>query len=291
MSSRVLSGKVDATGFLPDFGPLNKRFGSNSAAAKGGHQRVFIYPVPAIIYLALNTKRPLFGRASTRRALSYAVDRTEVASALGGSPFYEPFDHYLPPAFPGYREMRLYPRRGSLRAAQHLVAGHTGQAVFYHPQEAFLSPFVAVIKKALRDLGIRVDDKAFPWSVAIAKAQDRGTPFDIAFAYWWPDYPDPRDVLNVLASGSEIRDHVNTNGAYFDNRSVDRDIAAAAMRKGRARLDAYSRIDSDLARHESPYVVLTTYKTAFFFSARMGCQVYSPVPKYEIDYAALCLRK
>jgi hypothetical protein len=47
----------------------------------------------------------------------------------------------------------------------------------------------------------------------------------------------------------------------------------------------------ELARRESPYVALATYKNAAFFSARTGCQLWSPVPHYELDVAGLCLRK
>jgi ABC-type oligopeptide transport system substrate-binding subunit len=133
--------------------------------------------------------------------------------------------------------------------------------------------------------------KPFAASIAVAKAQTRGEPFDIAVENWYPDYPDPADVLNVLMSGSAIRSQLNTNQAYFNDPVYNRKLAAAARLTGVARLRAYSRLDVKLAARAAPYVPIDRAWRSNFYSARIGCQVFSPVPRYEIDITALCLRK
>jgi hypothetical protein len=71
----------------------------------------------------------------------------------------------------------------------------------------------------------------------------------------------------------------------------NRELDSVAKLTGPARLRAYGRLDLELARRASPYVALSSWTWPNFYSARIGCQTFSPVPHYEVDLAALCLRK
>jgi hypothetical protein len=75
----------------------------------------------------------------------------------------------------------------------------------------------------------------------------------------------------------------------FDDPRVARELAAAARLAGTARAIAYAKLDAQLATQEVPWVVFGDQSSYDLFSARVGCQVYSPY--YEMDLAALCLRK
>ncbi len=71
----------------------------------------------------------------------------------------------------------------------------------------------------------------------------------------------------------------------FDDPRVARELAAAARLAGTARAIAYAKLETQ----EVPWVVFGDQSSYDLFSARVGCQVYSPY--YEMDLAALCLRK
>ena len=58
---------------------------------------------------------------------------------------------------------------------------------------------------------------------------------------------------------------------------------------GRARIRAYTRIDTELVTRFAPAATYSVGLTPDFLSGRMGCEIYQPV--YGIDLAALCLRK
>jgi peptide/nickel transport system substrate-binding protein len=289
-AAAVQAGTADNVVVFPtDVQRLMKRFGPNSPAARNGHQRLFVDPVPATFLLVLNTARPLFRSRALRRAVSYAVDRQAFSAVEFGPIATPPFDHYLTPGFPGARTRRVYPPNGNLALARRLASGHGGQAVFYYLQEDPRGE--AVIEKALKAIGIDVVRKLFAGSVALAKAQKRGAPFDVALSIPDADYPDPASVLGDLVSGRAIRRDINTNDAYFNSAVYNRKLAKAATLTGPRRLQAYGRLDLELARRESPYVALARWTFENFDSARIGCQVFSPVPHYDVDFAALCLRK
>jgi peptide/nickel transport system substrate-binding protein len=288
---KVEAGQADvAYPVPPDVATLDKRFGAQSRAARQGRQRLFFYPTSSMLLVALNTSRPLFRDASLRKALNYAVNRRGWAGDGLGTTFKTPIDHYLPVGFPGGTNIHPYPLSGDPKRARRLAAGRGGRAVFYYLGDApiFLE---ARIEKALRAIGVGVVPRPFASSVEIANAERRGEKFDVAVTPWYPYYPDPASALNALMNGRVIRAQDNTNTAYFDDPVFNAKLDAASKLTGAARLTAYSRLDEEISREAAPYIPMSTFNVPVFYSARIGCQVWSSVPHYELDVAALCLKK
>jgi ABC-type oligopeptide transport system substrate-binding subunit len=120
------------------------------------------------------------------------------------------------------------------------------------------------------------------------RAGIRGEPFDMALDEWFLVYPDPSNVLNYLFNGRSIRATANSNHSYFDDPTYNRKLAAAARLTGPRRYAAYQALEADLERNAAPAAPLLNFDEQEFFSARIGCQVYTPI--YQIDLAALCLK-
>src|SRR5262249_10604002 len=156
-------------------------------------QRLFVYPLQTVWFLALNTSRAAFHNAQVRRAVNYAVDRDALASQglFGGQRMSPPTDHLIPDAFPGSARTRIYPQKPDVREARGLMEGRHIRAVFYYQEE--FPQWEAIVEKNLKKIGIDVQPRPFAASVAIAKAQQLHEPFDLGFGYWSPDYPDPTD--------------------------------------------------------------------------------------------------
>jgi ABC-type oligopeptide transport system substrate-binding subunit len=288
----VVAGKADVT--LPFDAEVIKRFRPRGSIAPRGHQRLFIYDVPVTWLLALNTTRPLFHDVHMRRAVSFAIDRRLLSAALFGGPLggidlNPATDHYIPPGLPGSTHAHVFPLGGALRRAKRILAGRSGTGVFYYPEE--MSQLGAAVIRNMHAIGIDLTPKIFPFSVAIAAAQTRGAPFDVALTTLNPYYPDPSSTLNALASGHSISAQVSTNDAYFNDAVYNRKLDDASRLGGNARVRAYRRLDADLARNEAPYVAFANARWPFLFSKRIGCEVWSPIPHYDLDIAALCVRK
>ena len=286
--AQVEAGNADylADGGVPavDVTRLAALYGPGTPAAKNGRQQYFVKAGPQLDSFALNTHRPLFADARLRRAVSYAINRAELAR-LGDeyTPLLPepPTDHYLPPGVPGYRNVQHYPFSPDLAKARQLANGRARRtAVLYTCNISPCDQQAQIVKINLAKIGIQVDVKAFTDSTLYTKTATPGEPFDIAYLGWLPDYQDPSAFLNVLLEGGSILPSLN-------DPTYRARLAAAAQLTGAKRYLTYARLDADLARNAAPLVAFGNASSHDLFSARIGCQIYAA---YGIDLAALCIR-
>ena len=138
-----------------------------------------------------------------------------------------------------------------------------------------------MVKSELAAIGLGVHIKTFPFPIFFAKLAAPGEPFDLAWAGYAADYPDPQGLLDPIL---EISALVPT----FDDPAYQRKLAAAARLTGPKRYLAYGNLDLDLTRNAAPLAAIGNLLSYDFFSARIGCQTYSYW--YHMDLGALCLR-
>jgi peptide/nickel transport system substrate-binding protein len=277
-------GEVDyAAGLLPSaaYAQIRERYGVNRG-------RYFVHAGLNLVYLTLNTSRPLFADAALRRAVNFAIDRrafVRVAGADSGAVT----DQILPPAMPGYRDVRVYPSTPNLARARQLADGRTGKAVVFAASIPDHRDKAVLIQRQLGAIGIDVEIKTVPPGVYLAKVQKRGEPFDITFGGWFADYADPATFIDVLLNGDRIQAEGNWNLSYFDDPEYNRKIAAASALTGTARLRAFARLDEELSRDAAPIVPLYNYNVREFVSERVGCYAYHPLWR-TMNLAAVRLR-
>lgn len=287
----IQSGRADfAAGGVPqEAAPsLARRYGPGSAAAKAGHQRFFVNPQPYLIYLAMNTSRPLFARARIRRAVNYALDRRTLGRIGGyGVNTGTPTDQLLPPGIPGYRPVHAYPFTPNLAKARQLARGEGGHGVLYACADAQCRQAAQVVQADLKAIGVDLEIKTFGLGDLFSRIGTLGEPYDAAITNWYADYPDPSDFFNLFYGPAIVP---NTNNiSRFDDPAWNSRIAADARLTGPKRYLAYTALDASLTREDPPYAALFNGSEQDFFSARVGCVTYQPV--YGIDLAALCIRK
>lgn len=110
-----------------------------------------------------------------------------------------------------------------------------------------------------------------------------GEPWDIGWANYAADFPDPADMLNTLFDPSSPGD-----GTHFSDPTLTRRMREAATLSGARRVRAYARLDEDLTRDDPPAAAWGNGTFREFFSARVGCQIYQPV--WGTDLGTICLR-
>ncbi len=269
---------------------LNRDFGPDSQAAKDGKQQYFVSPALVISYLALNTSRPLFSDVKLRQAVNYAIDRPLV-SRQSGCFAGTLTDQYLPPGVRGFTDEEIYPLDGpDLEKAKELAGTQTGRkAVLYTCNAGSCPKRSQIVQRDLAEIGIDVEIKQFERAVQFEKEGTRGEPFDIADEGWIADYPDPFDFLNILLSGDSIQAKHNDNFAYFDDPEFNRKLREAARLTGDERFSTYGDLDAEIARDGAPLAGYHNDNNRDFFSAKIGCQLYSPV--YGMVLSALCVRE
>jgi peptide/nickel transport system substrate-binding protein len=263
---------------------LVAEYRTRRGASVSGSQHLFVNPILELDYVALNTHRSLFSDARLRQAVNYAINRNAlatIASDFGPEPTT---DHYLPPGMPGYRAARVYPTHPDPATARRLVrAAHAeGRTAVLYTIESPPGPEEAqIIKNNLGAIGINVQIRTFPINVLFARLAKPGEPFDLSYAGWEADHPDPSQMLNMLLDGS-------AGIPAFTDPAYRHRLAAAAQYYGPQRYLTYGALDLDIARNAAPLAAFGNGSSYDFFSSRIGCQTFNGI--YGIDLAALCTR-
>ena len=259
---------------------------------KTDRRRFHVARETTVAYLALNTQRPLFrNNPQLRRAVNYALDRPELARqfGVGGA---VPTDEYLPPGFPGYEPMHVYPVGGpNLVLARRLARGHLrgGHAVFLACGSLDCQNRALVVASSLAKIGLHVEVESSVGSGSSTLATVRGTAFDLADVITKPDYGDPYGLVEKLLDGRAIQSVGNTNLAYFSDHRFDRQIDRAQRLDGLARERAYGRMGIQVAKTSAPLAAYAVLNARVFVSARVGCVTYQPV--YGLDLGGVCLKR
>ncbi|MEU3185288.1 ABC transporter substrate-binding protein [Streptomyces sp. NPDC006923] len=203
-------------------------------------------------YLAFNPKVKPFDNPKVRQAISYAINRTSVINAAGGSALAEPATTFLPnqKAF-GYTPYDHFPagKTGDPAKAKELLKeagypnGLTISLTHSTEQNRETSPEVATaVQEALKQAGITVklvglETNAFNearWTIK------NGPGFFIS--RWGADWPSGGPFLAPIFDGRQIvKDGANFNHAQLNDPAVNKEIdeinkltdpEAAALRWG-----------------------------------------------------------
>jgi ABC-type oligopeptide transport system substrate-binding subunit len=277
---QIVAGEVDTAFVIPPTAAaeLGRQYGVNRG-------RFRVEPQTCVRMLSLNTSRPLFrNNIALRKAVNFAISRTAMNQqygAFGG----RPHDQILPPGFPGFRNVNLYPATPNLNRARQLARGNTrgGKAVVYHGLTGVGPQLLELTRAALAQIGITdIDARGFRGFAIYDAVGKRGSEHDVAVGTGWcQDYPDPYDFINVLAYGGAIQAENNNNWAYFNNPAYNRRMERAAKLLGAERLRAYGNLDIDLMQNQAPYAPWQNTNDRWFLSNRIDTRSFVWASVYE----------
>ncbi|MFE6934570.1 ABC transporter substrate-binding protein [Streptomyces sp. NPDC057699] len=186
-------------------------------------------------YIAFNPKVKPFDNPKVRQAISYAVDRSSVINAAGGSSLAEPATTYLPnqKSF-GYTPYDHFPagETGNAAKAKELLkeAGYPKglKVTLTHSNDKDFetSPEIATaLQAALKKAGITVELKGLEsndYSDTIHSASKEPGFF---LAHWGADWPSGGPFLAPIFDGRQIvKDGANFNTGFLNDASVNKEI-------------------------------------------------------------------
>jgi ABC-type transport system substrate-binding protein/predicted Ser/Thr protein kinase len=266
-------------------GPLDRRYGAGSAAARAGDQRYLYRAIPAWDGVVLNAARPLFRDVRMRRAVEYALDRRTLARNYADLPS----DGIVPPAVPGFGAQLAYPLTPDLEHARRLAGPQRRKAVLYYCTNG---PFggtgharvAALIRAELARLGMAVSIVAPPCAPN-SRYDAHSRKADLILASVFNPVLDPEPFLaTVLARNNGLGSALG-RGLWTQRGFLARVRLAHALR-GTVRLDAYRELDRDLLR-AAPIAVFGSFYEGHYFSPRVGCRIIPPGVG-AVDLGALC---
>ncbi|MEU3296988.1 ABC transporter substrate-binding protein [Streptomyces longwoodensis] len=188
-------------------------------------------------YIAFNPSVKPFNNVKVRQAIAYAIDRSSVVNAAGGSSLAEPATTFLPhqKAF-GYEPYDLFPAGGSGNAAKakELLKeagypnGLTVTLTHNNAQNYRTSPEIATaIQDALKKAGIIVklqglEDNNYSDTVHSVKTEP-----GFFLSAWGADWPSGGPFLAPIFDGRQIvKDGANFNSGLLNDKSVNAEIDA-----------------------------------------------------------------
>ncbi|OON82843.1 ABC transporter substrate-binding protein [Streptomyces tsukubensis] len=188
-------------------------------------------------YIAFNPKVKPFDNPKVRQAISYAVDRSSVINAAGGSALAEPATTYLPDqkSF-GYTPYDHFPagKRGNPAKAKELLKeagygkGLTVTLTHSNNKDFETSPEIATaLQDALKAAGITVKLKGLEDNDYKDKVHGAKTEPGLFLAHWGADWPSGGPFLAPIFDGRQIvKNGANFNTGFLDDASVNKEIDA-----------------------------------------------------------------
>lgn len=188
-------------------------------------------------YIAFNPTVKPFNNVKVRQAISYAVDRSSVINAAGGSALAEAATTYLPnqKSF-GYTPYDLFPagKTGNAAKAKELLKeagypnGLTVTLTHSNAKNFETSPEIATaLQDALKQAGITVKLQGLEDNDYKDKIHSVKTEPGFFLAHWGADWPSGGPFLAPIFDGRQIvKDGANFNSGLLNDKSVNAEIDA-----------------------------------------------------------------
>ena len=182
-----------------------------------------LYTPANTYYFFMNTRVPPFDKLEVRQAVNYAVNRDAVVRLYGG--LAAETENVLPPTYPQYEKISMYPN--DLAKAKQLVqdAGVAGMAVTVYANSRETSQKQGEYgADVLNQMGFKATLKVLDPSVYFTTIGNQRTKAQFGVANWFQDYPHPLNWFDVLLNGNRITEEHNNNYSNADVEEINAKI-------------------------------------------------------------------
>jgi peptide/nickel transport system substrate-binding protein len=247
-----------------------------------------IYTPANTYYFFMNTRTPPFDNLKVRQAVNYAIDRNALVRLYGG--LAQPTENVLPPTYPQYKKINMYPH--DVAKAKQLIkaAGATGAqvTVWGNDRETSKKP-VAYLQDVLNSIGLKAKLKIVNASVYWTTIGNQATKAQIGFADWFQDYPHPLDWFDVLLNGQRITPTHNNN---YSNANVPAINAKINQLKTQPQLTdkvnaQWADVDKMVAEN-ALWAAYANRQFTDFFGKQIDTSCYINHVLYQFDFSRIC---
>jgi peptide/nickel transport system substrate-binding protein len=250
--------------------------------------QIKVYTPANLYYFFMNNRVAPFDNLKVRQAVNYAVDRSALVRVYGG--LGQPTENVLPPTYPQYKKLNMYPH--NLAKAKQLVAasGDKGMSVTVWNHDRGSDPkATAYLTDILNQIGFNAKQKIINSAVYWTTVGNQATKAQIGFADWFQDYPHPLDWFDVLLNGNRITQTHNNNYANFDNAAVNSKIESLKKEPSLTSSvnDQWAQVDK-MVDEQAPWVPFMNRQFTDFFNSDMDLSCYVNHVLYQFDFATIC---
>ncbi|MEV0637914.1 ABC transporter substrate-binding protein [Streptomyces sp. NPDC050619] len=241
--------------------------------------RFYKIPAPGINYMAINTRRVKDIRV--RQAIEYAIDKTTVRGAFGGSAYGDYASTMLSPGIDGYKKFNLYSANpaGDLTKAKALMkqAGNPKPTMSLAVEnQTTQEHFADAVKTSLGKIGVTVNITPIDKANYFSTVDNVKNQYDLTWMDWIADWPNASTVLPILFDGRQIAKlpQANQDQSYLNDPKVNAQIDKISKMASLVRANtAYGNLDEQIMKDAS--VVPLMYMN---FSELGGSKVGGIIP-------------
>jgi peptide/nickel transport system substrate-binding protein len=252
--------------------------------------QIKVYTPANTFYFFMNNRVAPFNNVKVRQAVNYAINRKAMVRIQGG--LASPTENILPPTYPSYKKLNLYPYNLAKAKAMIKAAGAVGTkvTVWTDDNETRRAPEMGqYMTSVLNSIGLKASLKKINASVYWTTVGNQATKAQIGFADWFQDYPHPLDWFDVLLNGDRITQTHNNNYANFNDPSVNKEIAALkrAPEMTPSVVRRWTALEKKIMQ-EAPWAPYLNVQYIDTFNSDIDLSCYVNHVLYEFDFATIC---
>lgn len=192
-------------------------------------ERVLEAPAYCTTYMSMNTTTDVFADVRVRQAVNYAIDRSAVVNASGGTQLADPATAILPATINGHKDYDLYPGidgKGDVEAARALLeeagVGDGFEFTLDIRSQPKMQAQAEAIQQSLKPLGITVKLNVIDTSTYYETIGTPSQQNDAAITGWCPDWASSASTfIPPLFDGRNIEEKGNSNLAQIDDEAIN----------------------------------------------------------------------
>ena len=254
--------------------------------------QIHISPRPSLTYIFLNNQVPPLNNLDVRKAINFAVNRTQILKQWGGPLAGSPSDQIIPPGQSDYKSYTIYPNTPNVAEAKKLMTESGVKtpitlALRTQNDTPGFIPMAEVIQANLKVIGINVQIVGTPNSVNSSFIVNYKDKVPMGIEPWSLDFPDGEAIINTGLDPATP--DALANMARFSAKSFIAPFNNVVAQQGAARQAAYETLDQQIMSQQAPYAPLLNPKWYDFVSTRIGGYVYSEAMD-AINYNTLYIK-
>ena len=277
-TQRVINGQADYS---------NAAIPPDRIADAKGKGKLLLRKTANTYYFWMNIKEAPFNKLKVRQAVNYAIDRRALQTLVWGG-LGRPTQNVLPPTYPSYRKLNLYPH--NLAKAKTLInqAGANGAKVTVWTRNVSDAVTAAqYYTSLLNQIGLNASLNVLPRATYYTTIGNVDTHAQTGWARWLEDYPHPLDWFDVLLNGDRITNQDNNNYSWYKNKKTD--AAIESLKKAPILTPAvnarWAKVEKQIMQ-QAPWAPWSNRVFPEFFGKNMSC-IHTQL-LYGIDLARLC---
>ncbi|SDR97177.1 ABC transporter substrate-binding protein [Actinopolymorpha singaporensis] len=248
---------------------------------------------PFLYYIAFNLKQKPFDDPKIRQAISYAVSRTSVINAVGGTALADPATTFLPAQKSmGYQKYDYFPAgtNGNPAKAKQLLAeaGHpngiTVPLTYVSDSKDGTGPGAATaVQDALKKAGITVKPQGLETDAFYEQTGDPKKEPGMMLFGWGADWPSGFPFLQPIFDGRQIPPQGNYNLAQYDDPKVNAEFDEIAKITDPAQAaKRYGQLDAQLGKQALTVPLYTTKDLVMYGKNVQNAFVSDWTGKYDV---------